>query len=173
MWRYRMAGPKWQKANPASLSPSVQNAFEKYAAQFRAATEAGKELKTLADTDWIEKNPDGINGQYVVFNVTNGALQWAWSKKKPKSKKSKSEGVDVPSASPLDEQQETGAQSNQALWEAEENKILKEAHEKGRREVLENLEKKTAAERSRPADVPAEMWDGLSDKLRTDALKAK
>src|SRR5580704_17479576 len=142
MWRYRMAGPKWQKANPASLSPSVQNAFEKYAAQFRAATEAGKELKTLADTDWMEKNPDGINGQYVVFNVTNGALQWAWSKKKPKSKKSKSEGVDVPSASPLDEQQESGAQSNQACGRRKKIKFSKRHTKKDAERFLKILKRR-------------------------------
>lgn len=117
----KRAGPKWQTVDPASLLPGTRKAYDAYLKAFGQAVEAGKQLKTIADDEWDEQHPGGIDSRHVSFNVTNGNLQWAWTKGSKTKRGAKAKGVPVPSAKSSDKPRSVVVQVNDPTAEGFKN----------------------------------------------------
>ena len=60
------------------MSLNTQKIYASYMKKVNEAASLATELKQASEAEWVEKNPNGMNGQTVIFNAINGVLLFAF-----------------------------------------------------------------------------------------------
>jgi hypothetical protein len=71
-------GVEWKRVQAKAMNPNTQKIYASYIKKVNEAGLLATELKQASEAEWVEKNPNGINGQVAIFNAINGVLLFAF-----------------------------------------------------------------------------------------------